>query len=160
LKNPEFTAPSVIRSQYKEPIEQYVGMVRAFEAKTDGDALIGWTYDSGQLLYYPPSVFSFYPPGNKGALLSTAYVLIRDRVADEYVRGWSETNFDPNKLIKKNKLTTTTLAVDFLEKALLAAPMSTATRNEVLNYMAGTVSETTLRGAIWLVLCSPDYQRN
>ena len=54
--------------------------------------------------YWPPSVFSFYPPGNKGALVSTAYVFIRDRVADEYVRGWSDTYIQIEKLMSKFNL--------------------------------------------------------
>lgn len=160
LKNPEFTSDAVVRSQYKEPIEEFVGMVRAFKAKTKGDELLNWTYDAGQLVYYPPSVFSFYPPGNKGALLSTATVFIRDRIMDEYTRGWSDTFFVPSKLISKNKLTTPTAVADYLEKVLLVAPMAPATRTELLNYMGGTVDEDKLRGAIWLVLCSPDFQRN
>ena len=160
LKNPEFTSDAVVRSQYKEPIEQFIHMVRAFKGKTDGGALVNWTYDASQLVYYPPSVFSFYPPGNKGALLSTASVFIRDRIADEYTRGWSDTFFVPDKLIQKNKLTTPTAVADYLEKTLLAAPMSTTTRTELLSYMGSTVDETTFRGAVWLVLCSPDFQRN
>ncbi|HSP05898.1 MAG TPA: DUF1800 domain-containing protein [Acidobacteriota bacterium] len=160
LKNPYFTDPTVVRNQYKEPIEQYIGMIRALAGKTKGEELVGWTSDSAQLVYYPPSVFSFYPPGNKGALITTATVFIRDRIADEYARGWSNTFFNPSKLIGKYDLTTPTAVADFLEDKMLAAPMATATRDEIINYMQGTVDEDNLRGAIWLLLCSPDFQRN
>ena len=160
LKHPEFTDPTVVRSQFKEPVEQMVGMVRALMGSTKGEALVNWTYDAGQLVYYPPSVFSFYPPGNRGALVTTATVFIRDRISDEYARGWSDTFFNPEKLISKFDLTTPTLVADYLEKRVLAAPMSTATRNEIISYMGGSVTETKLRGAVWLLLCSPDFQRN
>lgn len=160
LKNPEFTSDTVVRSQYKEPVEMMVGMVRALQAKTTGDEFIRWTYDAGQLVYYPPSVFSFYPPGKKGALVTTATVFIRDRIADEFTSGWSDTSFSPKKLIGKNHLTTPDAVVAFLEDKLLAAPLSDSTRIAILNYMQGYVDEDKFRGAVWLVLCSPDFQRN
>jgi uncharacterized protein (DUF1800 family) len=83
LTHPEFTDPAVVRSQFKEPIEQFIAPIRALGGMTGGEALIDWSYDAGQLVYYPPSVFSFYPPGHKDALVNTATVFIRDRMADE-----------------------------------------------------------------------------
>src|SRR5262249_10783282 len=57
LLDPEFTAS--LRAEYKEPIEHFVGPARALEARSDGASFIDWTYLTKQLLYYPPSVFSF-----------------------------------------------------------------------------------------------------
>jgi uncharacterized protein (DUF1800 family) len=155
-----FTDPTVIRSQYKEPIEQYIGAVRALKGKSKGDALINWTYAAGQLIYYPPSVFSFYPPGNKGTLLNTAMVFQRDKEADQFVRGYSDTFFKPSKLMNKYNLTTPDLAVDFLSDWLLVAPLQAEVRTEIINYMGGQVTEDKFLGATWMILCSPDYQRN
>jgi uncharacterized protein (DUF1800 family) len=163
---PEILKPENMRSMHKEPVEYLIGAIRAFNAKIKDvkdnyyDDTIDWTYDMGQLAYWPPSVFSFYPPGNRGALVDTSYVFIRDRVADEYVRGYSDTFFAPEKLIGKFNLTTPEAAVTYLEERMLAYPISEPTRTYLLTYMEGRVDPVKLRGLIWLVMTSPDYQRN
>lgn len=170
FNDPMFVDPSVIRSQYKEPIEQFVGAIRALKGKTKGAALIGWMEDTGHLIYEPPSVFSFYPPGNKGALLDTAMVFERDEVADELIRANKPDKEDENenndtyivfaKLLNKLHVNTPDEAVDALSDMLLTAPLQPEVRTEIINYMAGQVTETKFRGAVWLILCSPDFQRN
>jgi uncharacterized protein (DUF1800 family) len=157
---PEFLKPENMRSMHKEPVEYMIGAIRAFNAKMKDEASLEWTYDMGQLAYWPPSVFSFYPPGNRGALVSTAYVFIRDAVADEYVRGWDDTFFNADKLIAKFGLNTPEDAVAYLEEKMLAYPISEPIRTYLLQYMEGRVDEEKLEGLIWLVMTSPDYQRN
>src|SRR5205823_3278311 len=78
LNDDEFISAGVVQTQYKEPIEQFVGPLRALKAKTQGGALADWTNSAQQMIYYPPSVFSFYPPGQKGNLVNTALVTERD----------------------------------------------------------------------------------
>jgi uncharacterized protein (DUF1800 family) len=158
--HPQFTDPANMRTMYREPVEQFIGMVRALNGKSEGEALISWTEDARQLIYHPPSVFSFYPPGQRGALVSTATVFIRDRAHDEYVRGWWDTHFNPKKLKEKFGLDTPEKVVDWLAKRLLAANSSDAVRNELINYMEGKTNDTKFRGVAWLILCSPDFQRN
>ena len=85
LTDPEFTSDAVVRTQFKEPIEQFVGPLRALGAKTEGAAFFEWCMQAKQLPYFPPSVFSFYRPGPKGSLLDTAQIIIRDTVADQIV---------------------------------------------------------------------------
>jgi uncharacterized protein (DUF1800 family) len=160
LLDPEFNDPSAVRTQWKEPIEHFVLPVRALSGITRGDALNHWTYATKQLVYYPPSVFSFYPPGGKRQLLTTATVTYRDRGMEELVSGWSGTYFKPDLLIKKYRLETPEAAVDFLADALLVAPLDPAVRSEIVAYMDGRVDDRKFRGAVWLVLTSPDYQRN
>ena len=160
LTHPEFNSPAVIRSQVREPVEQFVGAIRGLSARTNGEALLEWTYDSGQLVWYPPSVFSFYPPGQRASLLDTSTVIERDRMADEFVRATEETWFDAAKLVKKNKLTTPEAVVDHLTEALIAAPLAPEVRAQVVSYMGGAVTEDKVRGAAWLLICSPDFQRN
>ena len=105
-----------------------------------------------------PSVST--PPRQKGALVSTARVLVRDRVADEFARGWWDTSFQPKKLMKKHKLDTPEKIVDWLGEKLLAAPLTDEVRSELIAYMGGEVSETKFSGVAWLIICSPDFQRN
>jgi uncharacterized protein (DUF1800 family) len=159
LMDDEFYTPAVVRMQFKEPIEHFVGALRALGARTQGEYLIYWTYAAEQLVYYPPSVFSFYPPGNKGQLVNTALVTIRDRVADDIVANYGDTSFDVSSFLPKRTLTATE-ASDFIIDALLTAPPDPALRSKVITYFNGQVNEEKVRGAIWLVLCSPDFQRN
>jgi uncharacterized protein (DUF1800 family) len=160
---PELLKPENWRSMHKEPIEYAIGAIRSFNAKTKDFELLDWTFVMGQLAYWPPSVFSFYPPGNRGALVSTAYVFIRDRVADEYVRGWSDTYIPFERVMSKFDLETVEDAVAFLETQVLAYPISEPNRTTLLTYAGGSTApldETKFQGLIWLVMCSPDYQRN
>jgi uncharacterized protein (DUF1800 family) len=160
LLDPEFMDPAAIRTQWKEPIEHFVLPVRALLGSTDGHSFLDWTFLTKQLLYYPPSVFSFYPPGGKSQLLTTSTVTYRDRGIEELVTGWQRTRFDAPLLIRKYKLTTPEETVDYLANALLVAPLAPAVRAEIVAYMEGRVDERKFRGAVWLVLTSPDYQRN
>jgi uncharacterized protein (DUF1800 family) len=159
----EFLKPENQRSMHKEPIEYMIGAIRALNGKIKDEASLNWTYDMGQLAYWPPSVFSFYPPGNKGALVSTAYVLIRDRIADAYVRPGSQykkTFFASDKLISKFHLVTPEDAVSLLENKMLAYPISEPNRTTLLNYMEGRVDDEKIQGLVWAVMCSPDWNRN
>jgi uncharacterized protein (DUF1800 family) len=160
LLDPEFTDPSAIRTQWKEPIEHFVLPLRALSGVTNGDAFIDWTFLTKQLVYYPPSVFSFYPPGSKRQLSTTATVTYRDRGTEELVTGWWSSYFKPGDLIRKHELETPDATVDFLADALLVGPIDPAVRAEIVAYMNGRVDDEKFRGAVWLVLASPDYQRN
>lgn len=160
LLDAEFTSDAVVRTQYKTPIEVFIGAIRALGANTEGHALWEWTTYGKHKVYYPPSVFSFYLPGQKGGLTNTALVLLRDTAADELVRGHYDTYFNASAIIRANKLKTPEQAVDFLSDALLAAPLQLDVRAEVVAYMGGQVTDEKFRGAAWLILCSPDFQRN
>ncbi len=160
LLDPEFTSDAVVRTQWKEPIEYFVGPARALAAKTKGDAFIDWTFLTQQLVYYPPSVFSFYPPGQKKNLITTATDLYRDRGADELAAGFTDTHFDTATLIRKYKLTSPEATVDFVSDALLVAPLPDDVRAEIVSYMEGRVDDEKFKGVVWLVMCTPDFQRN
>jgi len=160
LTDAAFESGAMVRTMYKEPVEQYVGAVRALNSWTQGDALYNWTYEAGQLVYYPPSVFSFYRPGNKASLVNTSRVFFRDKMADEYSSGWWDTAFDAPAHIRQGGLTTPDRAVTYFVSRLLAAPASTGVRSELIRYMGGQVTEEKVRGLVWLIMCSPDFQRN
>jgi hypothetical protein len=160
LNDAEFVAPEAVRTQWKEPIEYFVGPARALGARTKGGAFIEWTYFTKQLVYYPPSVFSFYPPGQKRQLVNTATVTYRDRGMDAFASGWTDTWFDADRLVRRYRLTTPEQVVDFLVDALLVAPLPDAVRAEIVAYMEGRTDASKVRGAAWLVTTTPDFQRN
>jgi uncharacterized protein (DUF1800 family) len=160
LTYPEFTSDAVVRNQYRTPIEEFVGALRGLNAyipsTSQDNLLLDWTARAGHLIHNPPSVFSFYPPGQKKTLINTALVTYRTQAANAFVTS-PIVNFIT--LVPQTGLTPA-LAVDFLSDALLCAPLDAAVRDLVISYMDGSVSENKLQGAAWLILCSPDFQRN
>lgn len=124
-----------------------------------------WTGQSGQLVYYPPTVFSFYRPGQKGALVHAAFVAARDAATDMIAAGYVDSYFDASwdaaGMIRRQRLAyRPARAIDLLARDLLAAPLSAELRAVLLDNVGPEVTEEKLRGLAWLLLCSPDYQLN
>lgn len=182
LTHPEFESPANVRTMFKEPIEQYVGAIRALFGDTDGDGgLIDWANDTGHLIWWPPSVFSFYPPGQKGSLVNSMFVFERDDSAGEFVTG-DETFINMKTLMKKGKLTKTYgtaqanlvgPTADYLADILLGAELDANVRTTIINYMLNNNNpgsgedyvgdgyfDRDIRYALWLMMCSPDFHRN
>ena len=84
----------------------------------------------------------------------------RDRGTDELTSGYTDTTFNPTILMRRYRLTTPEQVVDFLSDTLLVAPLPVELRDRIIAYMNGGVTEQKFRGAVWLILSSPDYQRN
>ncbi len=165
FNDPEFTSAAVVRSQYKTPIEHVVGALRGLGASGGAKSLLVWTFYTGHLVYFPPSVFSFYRPGQKGALVNAAYVALRDQATDSLTSGYVDEYFgavwEARDLLRRQRLAARPeVAVDLLARDLLAAPLSAATRQTLLDYVGPRVTEEKLRGAAWLLMCSADYQVN
>jgi uncharacterized protein (DUF1800 family) len=167
LTDAEFYSPAVMRSQYKTPVEHFVGALRGLGTTGSlGTTLFYLTGVAGQLPYYPPSVFSFYRPGEKDSLVTAAYVAARDQgtdlIANQLPDSLADVSWDAAAMMRRHRLSARrpTTAVDLLARDLLAAPLSQGTRDAVLDYIGPRVTEEKLRGAAWLIMCSPDYQVN
>jgi uncharacterized protein (DUF1800 family) len=167
LTDAEFTSAAVVRSQYKEPVEFLIGAFRALGV--DSSNMRGSTYDlymwglqTNQLIHYPPSVFSFYRPGQKGSMMNTAQATIHDVIAERLANSQSDggTYWNAEKMLRDNNVSTPEQAVDLLLERLLVGPVGPEVRDAMVQYMGGQVTEEKFRGVAWLVLCSPDYQRN
>jgi uncharacterized protein (DUF1800 family) len=163
--DPEFFSDAVVRSQYREPIEQVVGAVRALEGRTDGVQIHAWAAKAGQSLWFPPSVFSFYRPGAKRSLIEAGLVPERDQAADELARadlddpsgtGWDARRFMRHHGLRRHP----ERAVDALAETLLAAPLRAAVRDEIAAYLGTDITTEKLRGAAWLLMTTPEFQVN
>jgi uncharacterized protein (DUF1800 family) len=168
LLDPVFTSPEVVRTQVKTPVEHVVGGFRALGSvdATGSRVRIGSAF-CGEPIYYPPTVFSFYPPGDKAALVTTRFALNRDRVSADTAFGLVRnqdptggTGFDAVGFAERNGADTAERLADVLADKLLAAPLSPAVRERVVAYVGAEVTGTKVSGAAWLVMCSPDYQVN
>ncbi len=164
----EFTSQSVVRTQYKTPIEQVIGTYRALSISSPRTLSLAFearyfTSQAGQQLYFPPNVFSFYAPGDKEALATTFYVFARDTTAAELTYNVSMVVsgvFDAEQFVERHAVTSPERCVDALADALLTAELEPAVRTEILDYIGSEVTPAKVRGAAWLVMCSPDFQLN
>jgi uncharacterized protein (DUF1800 family) len=168
LLDPEFVGDAVVRTQFKTPIEHVLNLCRTLDVegapvRRFGGEMTFYSQRTGQQIYYPPTVFSFYPPGQKIALVSTYFGLKRDEVAAEImfnVSGFMTGVFDPDAFVRRRNARTPEQVVDALADAMLRDDLAPGVRDEVLAYMGGEVSPTKVRGAAWLLACSPDFQVN
>jgi len=165
LQDPEFWSKAVVRNQVKTPIEQFIGPVRALGGSTKGQAIDTATYSTNsakQRVYHPPSVFSFYPPGQRSALLAADLAIIRDNYADTLANASTsaDTFIDLAALKTTINASTPDAMVDGLSTLLLQAPLETQTRARIIQWFGGTLTDSKIKTAIWLLLTCPDYQRN
>ena len=160
LLDAEFASTANIRSQYKEPTEHVIGVVRALNGTTDGRKPMWVMEGCGLDLLAPPSVFSFYRPGQKISLLDTALIFNRDNGVAWILDNDFGTTFDYARIIQLNQLTTPTKVVDYLSNVMIGTKMDSTLRTMVINSMENTVTVDKFVGAAWLISCSADYQRN
>ncbi len=164
LTDAEFTSDAVVRSQFKSPLEHLVGAARATETITEGHSFYYWMYFTNHLPYLPPSVFSFYRPGKKGALVTASQVVFLDQIAedliDTYTDDYTDAEFSVRAILDNPKLKKPKKVVNYLGDRLLAAPLDASTKTALIEYFGGRITEEKVRGAIWLILTSPDFQRN
>jgi hypothetical protein len=164
----EFTSDAVVRTQLKTPIEIFASATRALAPDTFLSPGMDYrfyefTRRSKHLVYHPPSVFSFYRPGAKASLVTTGLAIVRDTAFDELLlsdRLFGVSLVEVHQLIRDNGLDTPEKVVDFFADRLLTAPLQPEVRQEILDYMGGFVSDDRARSAVWLILCSPDFQVN
>lgn len=163
--DPRFVTPPAVRTMYKTPIEQLTNMIRGLSGQTNGSDMHDvWGYETAYRLFEPPSVFSFYRPGRKSALVNTALVVGRDSAAADFAANPPEgaaANFDAAQLIRHNRIRTADEAINFLARNLLAAPLHQEVRALLAEYIGtGPITPEKFRGAAFLLMASPDFQVN
>jgi uncharacterized protein (DUF1800 family) len=172
--DPEFYADK--QSVVKEPIEYTIDAIRELNGaqavpitatmRTPYNSVHSVLSGMQEQHWYPPSVFSFYRPGEKESLLTNSLLLTR----------WGEA------VALSNRATLTTLCancdvnIDFTTLQSLAGGTSAAAVTGYLmdalvdggtpelsalvqNYL-GANGTTNIKGAVWLVLTSPEYEVN
>jgi uncharacterized protein (DUF1800 family) len=172
--DPEFSSGK--GGMIKEPVEFAVDAIRALNGAqaTPFSATMQTPYNSvfnvlasmQQQHWYPPSVFSFYRPGDKSSLLTNSLLLTR----------WGDGASLSNAVRLTSLCAKCDVNLDFTSAAALTGgsdAASTATfvldaladggtpelRALVQNYLANNV-KTLTPGAIWIVLTSPEYEAN
>lgn len=165
LVDREFWRADIMRSQPKTPIEHLAGIIRGLEARSQAKLMVQFGFVSKHLVFFPPTVFSFYPPGEKEKLLQSDMVLSRDNFALFVAFGTpaNDTWTDLRGYFQKYNITgTPTQIVDRLSDLLLQAPLESRARARIIKFITdfGPDNDDVEKVALWLLLSTPDYQRN
>jgi hypothetical protein len=168
LTSAEFYSARAYRAKIKSPTELVAGTIRSLGIETDGNPLLHLSDGMGQVLFNPFDV-SGWPGG--AAWVNSSTILQRINFGNLVATARRRTfNFDPFQEIARQGITTAEGAVDFFLSVLLDGNIPSQERNILLTYAqslhnlnraTGTLSPTqdeSLRGLVYLVLSSSDYQ--
>lgn len=163
-----------------EPVLYLTGVARALGARTDGVYFRQQSQNLAQFVFYAPSVFNYYPfdyvvPGTQllgpefGIQTSTtainrinfanALVFSTGIAADATVQGATGTQLDLGRY--QSVAADAGALADQLDRDLLAGSMSASMRTAIVTAVNAVPATDTLnraRGALYLVLTSPQYQ--
>lgn len=162
-------------SMIKEPIEYVVDAIRELNGAyaspftTTMETPYSSDYNSlggmDQQHWYPPTVFSFYPPGDKESLLTNSLLLSRwsnganlsNDVRTTTLCAKCDTNVDFTNLTALTGGSTAASVTHYLLDALVDGG-SPELQALMQNYLANNVKN--VNGAVWMVLTSPEYEVN
>ncbi len=155
----------------KQPAEMVTGSLRQLpgrmQATADvmpGGSLLYELSSLDQELFYPPSVFSFYAPGDLHATVNAATRLNRTGVFANIINGtqsniYTDTWIDIPTLRALIGSTKAAAIADYLLDALVDGG-SPELRRIVLGFLGDTPDDAQIQGAMWLLLNTPDYAVN
>lgn len=180
LLSPAFSSAKAYRARIKSPIEFTVGAYRALETNNDGQGLNAVTELMGQPVFNPPNVAGW--PGDKNSenWLNSGAWMTRLNFVDLLltrgtVTGKTLAPIDLQGMINTHKLSSPDEFVDHFSSFLLDGPLPDDRRSQVLNYFTGsgnaskeqitlsggkTYPLNRVRGALYLIMASPEYQLN
>jgi len=131
---------------------------------TPGNSLLGELNELGQQLFYPPTVFSFYRPGDLSTTDNTETVLSRTNVFANITNAqqsgaYTDTYLDIPTLRTLIGSTDGTAIATYLLDALVDGG-SPALQTILRAYLGSKPDDNQILGGIWLLLNAPDYTVN
>jgi hypothetical protein len=182
LLSPQFSSPKAYRSRVKSPVEFTVGACRALDINGDGSGLPAITTLMGQTLFDPPNVAGW--PGDKTSafwLNSGTWMTRLNYVDLLLVRGTlARTGSTPlvnlQSIVNTNQIDSPEKFVDYFSSFLLDGNIESDRRTQLLDYFTtpdssgrgGQIALTNgksyplnrVRGTLYLMMASPEYQLN
>jgi uncharacterized protein (DUF1800 family) len=183
LLAPQFTSAQTYRSRVKSPTEFAVGAYRAlnvsFSASSNSRGLAGMTTAMGQPMFDPPNVAGW--PGDKVSAywLNSGTWMARLNYIDQLLVGnrnltGSYAPVDLQGIVNANHIDSPEHFVDYFTSFLLDGVIDAGRRAQFIDYFntpASGASQITLtngksyplsrvRGTLYLILASPEYQLN
>jgi len=182
LLSPQFASQKAYRARVKSPAEFVAGMYRALDIQGNGKGLEYMTTTMGQTLFDPPNVAG-WPADKVSALwLNSGTWMSRMNAIDTLVSGSRNTQakninaVDIQALVNANHIDSPERFVDFFSAVLLDGVIEKDRRAQFIAYFTqqsaskSGVSITlanskkyplsNVRGTLYLMLASPEYQLN
>ena len=182
LLSPQFSSAKAYRSRLKSPVEFTVGAYRALGINANGSGLPAITTLMGQTLFDPPNVAGW--PGDKvsalwlnsGTWMSRLNYIDLLLVRGTSAHGSSTSLVDLQGVVNKYQLNSPEQFVDHFSSFLLDGNLDSNRRTQLLDYFTaqdgssrGTPITLTsgksyplsrVRGTLYLMMASPEYQLN
>ncbi len=181
LLSPQFSSARAYRSRIKSPVEFVVGAYRALGIQDDGTLLPQVTTLIGQTVFDPPNVAGW--PGDKvsATWLNSGTWMSRLNYIDLLLargtaRGGVARPLDLQAIIDANHISTPEQFVDYFAAFLLDGQLESERRSQLVSYFTSPVvgprgATVTLaggsgyplsrvRGTLYLLMASPEYQLN
>ncbi len=181
LTSPQFSSAKAYRSRVKSPTEFAVGAIRALSMQSNGDGLPNFTTLMGQTLFDPPNVAG-WPADKVSALwLNSGTWMMRLNFIDAllvrgtFTRGKTVSPLNIQAIVDANSLGTPEQFVDYFTAFLLDGEVTSDRRTQFINYLTtpdnSSGARVTLkggssyplgrvRGTLYLIMASPEYQLN
>src|SRR6266446_2037349 len=182
LLSPQFSSQKAYRSRIKSPVEFAVGAYRALGMQGDGGTLPGITTLMGQTVFDPPNVAGW--PGDKVSALwlnSGTWMTRLNYIDGLLVRGPVRGGAAPQPLdlqgiVNANNISSPESFVDYFTSFLLDGQIESDRRTQLLDYFTTrdavaakaqitlangqSYSLNRVRGTLYLLMASPEYQLN
>jgi hypothetical protein len=182
LLSPQFASDKAYRARVKSPSEFVAGAYRALNIQGDGAGLQNMTTIMGQTLFDPPNVAG-WPADKVSALwLNSGTWMSRLNAIDQLLTGGRSALAKGNNtaniqsLVNDNKIDSPDTFVNFFTSLLLDGQIDADRHAQFVNYFnqpnasRSTAQITltngksyplnTVRGTLYLILASPEYQLN
>ncbi len=180
LLSPQFASQKAYRSRLKSPVEFVVGAYRGLGVQGNGKNLGVMTTLMGQTVFDPPNVAGW--PGDKQSALwlNSGTWMTRLNYIDLLLVNRNPNNgyqpIDLQAVVNANKIDSPEHFVDYHAAFLLDGNLSSDRRSLLLNYFTASSSSRgnthitlgngksyplgNVRGALYLMMSSPEYQLN
>src|SRR5713101_4527417 len=182
LLSPQFSSPKAYRARIKSPVEFAVGAYRALNIRDDGSNLPYITTLMGQTVFDPPNVAGW--PGDKVSALwlnSGTWMTRLNYIDGLLVRGLARGGapaqpLDLQGIVNANNINSPESFVNYFAAFLLDGQIESDRRAQLLDYF--TTKDTSrgcaqvtltngqsyplnrVRGTLYLLMASPEYQLN
>lgn len=181
LTLPQFLSAKAYRSRIKSPVEYTVGAYRAMNVQGSGDSLPSYPTLMGQTIFDPPNVAGW--PGDKVSALwlnSGTWMTRLNYIDVVLARGTfakgQATPLDLQGIVNANNIDTPEHFVDYFASFLLDGVLDASVRTQYIDYF--TTKDTSkgnahitlkngqgyplnrVRGTLYLMMASPEYQLN
>ena len=182
LLSPQFSSEKAYRGRVKSPTEYVVGAYRALNIQGNGGGLENLTTIMGQTLFDPPNVAGW--PGDKVSALwlNSGTWMSRLNYIDLLLAGSRNARTGPSQpldlqgIVKANAIDSPERFVDYFASLLLDGNLAADRRGLYIDYLTSQKSSrgntqimftngksyslSGVRGTLYLMMASPEYQLN